>query len=181
MRRAGYVPVTFVIHIPTRRVITLGNVDSACYAFSVGSTERLWGTDGSVKKVTDLTSVYDPDQTVLQIDDDGTPVLPVISTGWSRMTKGSGAKRFKNVFVRYEADTTADVDVFNLSYVNSPTGTNQLLGQIKSSSTYRRAQQFVRRRLLGIGIRLEQLVATKDSRLYGIYVEMFPEDQSRQR
>lgn len=178
LRHTGLPPITFVAHIPTRRVFTLGNIDSTAYAFSVGSTERLWGTDGAVKKVTDLTPVFKPDSTVDQIDADGTPVLPVISTGWEPLTRGSGFKRVLDVFVSYEAKGTAGVDAFDLSYVNTPTGADQLLGQLRTTTKYVRAQQFVRRRLQGMGVKLTQLVATKDSRLYGISVGTFAEEES---
>jgi len=179
VRNTGYPPITFVVDIQNRRVFQLANVDAAAYAYSIGVGEQLFGTDQTTKRVIDCTPFFSPDDTILQIDADGSPVLPVLGTGFSLLTNRVGNKRVIDMHLNYEAHRDDDVDVFRASYVNSPTGQNQLLGEFKPSNVYTRRKIPVRRRLPGFATHIEQLVPTRDSRVYDISVRTYPEEQSR--
>lgn len=179
VRHAGVAPTTFVIDIPTRRAFPLSNVDAAAYAFSIGVGENLYGTDQTTFRVTDLTPIFAPDSTVLQVDDDGSPVLPMISTGWGRLTNKPGFKRILEAHLSYLADRDDDAEVLRVSYVNAPTGSDQTLRELRAKTEYTRRPVAVNRRLEGIAIKLEQLLPTKDTRLYDISLRAYAEEASR--
>jgi hypothetical protein len=75
--------------------------------------------------------------------------------------------------------TMLDPDALRLAYINAPNGANQTLGEFKSTRKYSRKKMSVRRRLQGVGFRLEQLVPTKDTRLYDFSLRAYPEEDSR--
>jgi hypothetical protein len=86
----------------------------------------------------------------------------------------------EEVHLSYEAYVASgDPDVIRIGYVNEPNGVSQTLGEFKSTAKYSRKKMPIRRRLQGIGFRLEQLVATKDTRLYDISLRAYPEESSR--
>jgi len=179
LRKAGYPPYTFVVDIPNRKVFTIGNVDSACYAFSVATVEQLFGTNQQTKQVTDLTPVFDPDASKLQIDDNGTAVLPTISTGWDRLTRKPGFKRVIEAHVSYTADRDDNQEVLQTYYINSPIGADKALGQLRPSKSYIRRPVPIRRRMEGLGMKITQTLPTKDTRLFDISVRTYPEEPSR--
>ncbi|HEY7421452.1 MAG TPA: hypothetical protein VH541_05535 [Gaiellaceae bacterium] len=179
VRNSGYPPVTFVTDLPSRRMFKLSNIDATCFAFSIGTTEELYSCDTATKRVTYLTNMFVPDSTVLQIDDNSTPVLPTISTGWSRLTKAEGFKRIHDMHVAYEAHRDDDVEVWRAFYTNAPSGIDQALGEFRTKNQYGRSKIAVRRRLPGFATTLTQLVPTKDSRLYEISLRAYPEEPSR--
>lgn len=179
VRHGGYPPITFVVDIPNRRVFQLANVDAGAYAYSIGVGEQLFGTDQQTLRITDCTPFFSPDATVLQVDGDGTPVLPVIGTGFSLLSNRVGNKRVIDMHLNYEAHRDDDVDVLRASYVDSPSGQNQAIGEFKPSVRYTRRKIPIRRRLPGFATHIEQLVPTRDSRLYDISVRTYPEEQHR--
>lgn len=176
MRHAGFNPVTFVAQIPTRRIFRLSNIDTTCYGFSIGTTEELYGVDAKTSSVTYLTPMFQPDATILQIDEDGTPVLPTISTQYSTITKDSGLKRVLEMYVAYEAHRDTDDEVWNAYYANAPTAADQLLGQFRTQNKYGRSKIAVSRTagpMPGFATTLTQLLPTKDSRLYEIALNVY--------
>lgn len=179
IRHTGYPAITFVTDLPTRRMFKLTNIDATCFAFSIGTTEELYGVDAASKRITYLTRMFIPDSTVLQVDDNTVPVLPSISTGWSRLTKAEGFKRIIEMHVAYEAHRDDDVEVWRAFYANAPSGADQRLGEFRTQNAYGREIIPVRRRLPGFSATLTQLVPTKDSRLYEISLRAYPEEPSR--
>lgn len=177
IRHTGLPPITLVVDIPTRRAFKVSNVDSAAYAFSISTGERLYGTDHAANRVVDLTYMFDPDNTVLQVDDDGTAVLPVIETGVQRE---GGFRRIRELHVSYLADADADPDVIRASYVGTPEDmTPAVLGELKKAVEFRRNKIDVGHRLPGFGVKLEQLVATRDTRLYDMSLRVDAEEGNR--
>jgi len=179
LRHSSQPPITFVIDIPTRRLFTLGNIDARCFAFSVGTVEKLFGADQKSSKVTDLTPLFNPDPTALQIDGDGAPVLPVISTGWATLDGKVGYKRVVEAHVSYLATRDDDQEIWQMSYVSTPTGTDKALLQLKPTKGYTRRPVMVRRRVEGVAMKIVQTLPTKDSRLFDISLRTYPEEQSK--
>lgn len=179
IRHPGLPPITFVVDIPTRRIFTLGNIDARSFAFSIATSEKLFGTDEKTQRVTDLTPVFDPDPTVLQVDADGAPVLPSLASGWTLLDKKPGFKRVIEAHFSYEAHRDDDNEVFQVSYINSPTAADKALTQLRTANKYTRRPVAVRRRMEGLAVRMQQLLPTKDSRLFDISVRTYPEEQSR--
>lgn len=184
LRHTGYPPLTFVTDLPTRKMFKLTNVDATSFAFSIGTTEELYGVDAKTRRITYLTPIFRPDATILQIDEDGTAVLPSLSTGWSRLTKREGLKRVLEMHVAYEAHRDDDQDVWSASYVKTPTGSDVVLGNFKPKNSYARAKIDVGRKsgpMAGFATSLTQLLPTKDSRLYEISVRAYPEQPTKLR
>jgi hypothetical protein len=180
VRHSGQTPTTFVVDLPTRRMFMLANCDCSCFAAASGVTERLFGTDQATLRVTDMTPVFDPDSTILQVDANGVPVLPVIATGWHMLSKEPSFKRIEDVHLSYEAYVTAgDPEVLRIGYINAPNGVSQTLGEFKSTTKYSRKKIAVRRRLQGVGFKITQLVPTKDTRLYDLSVRAYAEEDTR--
>ena len=179
VRHSGQPPITFVVEIPTRRIFTLGNIDSRCYAFSIGTVEKLFGTDQKSAKVSDLTPVFNPDATVLQVDDDGTAVLPVISTGWSMIDGKVGYKRVIEAHVSYQVTRSDNNECWQMSYVNTPTGADKSLLQLRPTNGYVRRPVAIRKRMEGIAIKIVQTIPTQDSRLFDISLRAYPEEQNK--
>jgi len=183
VRQPPLKPVTFVIDLQQRRAFTFGNIDSTCFAFSIGSAEKLFGTHAITKQVTDMTNVFDPDVSKLQIDGNGDAVLPVIATGWSRLTKKPGFKRIIDMHLSYVADRDDDVEVIQADYVPTPISPDRNLGQFHTTAVdpdkYARRKMYVRRRMEGFAVRLTQLLPTRDTRLYDISLRAFPEEASK--
>jgi hypothetical protein len=177
LRHTGFPPITIVADMTIRRVFQLGNIDAGAFAYATAATERLYATKQSVKRVIDITPVFSPDPTVLQVDAYGTSVLPSIQTGWSMLTKSEGWKRIHDVHLAYEAYRDDDLDVFRAYYVNAPTGADQALGEFKPTPKFVRRKIPVRRRLMGIAVRLDQLQPTRDSRIYDISLRAYPESE----
>jgi hypothetical protein len=134
VRHTGYVPITFLVDLSEYRSFQFTNLDCAAYAYSIGTVEKLYGTD--VNRVTDLTPLLHPDPTILQIDADGQPVLPTLATGFSRLTNGVGFKRVTDMRLVYEAHRDDDLEVLRAYYINAPTGDDQLLGEFRPSNKY---------------------------------------------
>jgi hypothetical protein len=181
VRSTGYPPSTFVVHIPTRRAFLLSNIDASTFAFSVGTAEKLFGSDTAAKRVVDLTPAFFPDDTILQVDGDGDPVLPVIETRWDTLTRKQGFKRIVDLHLSYLAVRDDDVEVLRAFYANRPTGDDILLGEFRSLAEYGRLRLPVRRPMEGIAVKLQQMNATKDTRLFEISVRAYPEEQNKLR
>jgi hypothetical protein len=181
IRNLGFLPTTFVVHIPTRRAFMLSNLDVTAYAFSVGTGEKLFGADAGAFRVSDLSPIFNPDPTILQVDGDGAPVLPSIETGWYRLSKGPGLKRMRDLHVSYVAVRDDDQEVLQAYYAKTPTGPDHLLGELRPLADFDRRKLPVNRPLEGIAIRLTQLLPTKDSRLYDLSIRAYAEEATRMR
>ena len=179
VRHTGQPPITFIVEIPSRRVFMFTNIDATTFAASLGQRERIYAADAATKRMIDMSAVFDPDPSVLQIDEDGTPVLPVLATGWNRMSKNEGFKRVIDLHVSYEAHRDTDDEVLRVGYVRDPAYTGpQTLREFKTANVRARKRMSVNRRLEGVGVRLEQLLPTKDTRLYDISVRAYPEEET---
>ena len=179
VRHTSQPPITFVVEIPTRRIFTLGNIDSRCFAFSIGTTEKLFGTDQKNSKISDLTPVFNPDPTVLQIDADGASVLPVISTGWSMIDGKVGYKRVIEAHISYQAIRDDTNEMWQMYYVNTPTGADKALQQLRPTTGYARRPVTIRKRMEGIALKIVQTIPTKDSRLFDLSLRAYPEEQNK--
>jgi hypothetical protein len=179
VRHTGLPPITFVVEIPSRRIWTFSNIDAPAYTYSIGTAERLFGADASTKRVTDLTPLFNPDTSALQVDENGISVLPYLSSGWSLLTDKSGRKRVIDMHMNYLADRDDDQEVLRASYANAPTGNDKVLGEFRPQDVSRRLKIPVRREMEGISVTLQQLLPTKDTRLYSVDVRTYPTEQHR--
>lgn len=178
-------PVTFAVDIPTRKFYRLTNINSAAYAFSVGIDDRLWGTDQTPKRVIDMTPVFSKNTSSLQVDGNGANVLPMVETGWIRMSTRETLKRVKALFVSYETGSVADdgTEVLAVSYLTGPSDTvyDDFTQGLKRATEYTRRKLSLGLRVLGLAIRIDQTVPTRDTRIYDVAVDVYPEEETRVR
>jgi hypothetical protein len=188
VRKAGYTPTTFVIDLNTRRGFHFSNFDSTAYAFNVGRAEGLYGVDAGAKKVIDATAAFLPDPTVYQVDGNGTPVLPIVASAWEllsytragrRYVTESGPKRIIDMHVSYIADSDSTADVIVPSYVNAPDGVEQPLWGLKAERVFSKRKVAVRRQVPGWACQLQQVLPTRDTRIYDVSLYFYPTGASR--
>ena len=176
--RSAAPPETFVCYIPGRQFHRFTNIDSAAYAYATADKERIFGTDSASSIVTEVTAAFEPNTTVLQIDADGTPVLPVLETAYWKNKMG-GWSRFLDLFIAYETGSIADDGsaVLRLGVVGTPADASyETIGTFRRSPDMVRRKLALRRRHLGLGVRVEQLLATRDTRLYAVDGNVYPEE-----
>jgi hypothetical protein len=176
-------PVTWICDIPTRKWTRIGNVNASAYAFSIGAGERLFGADATPWRVMDLSSMFNPDNTVVQTDGNGVNVLPVIETGWLRMTTRESWKRIWEFFLSYQATEAVDSGLTVLQVDAIPTPEETVY---RDKGGFRHAAKYLRRKLLsfrgrylGVDVRITQVRPTKDTRLYNMAVRMEEEEEQR--
>lgn len=188
IRSASGPPITFVCDIPTRRFYRFGNIDTTSFAFSVGISEKLYATHidaaGShPKKATDLTRLFDPDVSVVQRDGNGFSVLPILETGFLKLSKKAGYKRVLDLFFEYTAReaTNSGQDVLELYYLTTPEDTvyEKLVPGLQWAGERLRRKVGFRRRVLGVTLKVWQVLLTRDTRLYDISARMYTEEESR--
>lgn len=179
IRHSGKNPVTFVVDLNTRRVFTISNIDATCLAYSIGVAENLYGVATASKQVTNLTSVFFPDVTILQVDADGRPVLPRISSGWNTLNDKPGYKRIVDLHFSYLADRDDDQEVLRASYANTAVAADRAIGELRPQQKLRRKKLPVRRRMEGVSVTLEQILPTKNTLVQDISVRQYPEPESR--
>ena len=76
------------------------------------------------------------------------------------------------------ASDVVDPEVFRLAYIGTPNGENQDVGEFRATTKYERKKIRIGRRLHGVGFRLRQLTATRDSRLYDFSLRAYPEEDT---
>jgi hypothetical protein len=177
MRNQSGPPITFVCDIPTRQWFILSNIDARAFANSLGATELLWGGDVNALRVLDLSAMFNPDVSVDQIDADGTPVLPVMETGWTRLGKGEeGLKKFSDIFISYETGEAAAVgqDIVALSYLHGPASVDHyhLIKNLPHAADYTRDRVPFGHTAYGLGLKFAAVDAMKDLRLYDMGVRL---------
>jgi hypothetical protein len=179
LRHPGFEPLTYVCDLNARRMYALSNIDAGCYAFSSGTTERILGTQHADQRVTELTSVFEPDDTVMQVDGNGQSVLPTIETAWSQLSKSQAFKRIHDTHVTYEAHRDDTVPALNVEYVKRPTDGNTQLGTLPASSKYVRRKIGRVGRAAGVAFKITQLVPTRDTRIYEVAVRAEEEEEHK--
>lgn len=185
IRSAAGAPITWICDIPTRKFVRFGNVNSSAYAFSIGLGEKLYAVDATAKKVTDLSAAFKPDDTVLQTDGNGVDVLPVVETGWLRMTNRESYKRFFELLMSYQVVEAADPGigvppVLSVDYLHSPEDlAYKNLGGFRYAAAYIRRKLPFRGRFLGAAFRVTQVRPTRDTRIYNLAVRMNEEEENR--
>jgi hypothetical protein len=103
--RADGTPLTLVCDLERRTWFRFSNIKSRGYIHSVGAQEQLWGCRMGAKRLTALSNCFFPTLTELEVDADGTNVLPVLETPWYRFGE-EGRKRVRFAYTSYDARVT---------------------------------------------------------------------------
>lgn len=143
--------------------------DSAGVASSVGTEELFFGLR-SVARIASSSSAWEPD-TTNPSDGDGTPVLPEIELPYWSLAQGQ--QRIRRVFVTYDLRAEGSVEpVLRTSFVTSPD--DEYTASTKTlPTTSRRTRQYtdVRRKALGVGLKITQSNISSDTKLYAVELE----------
>lgn len=184
VRNAVGSPITLCCDIPTRSWWAYSNIDATTYAVATGDEERLWAGDAASLRMIDITPIYSPDPEVLQVDADGTNVLPLVDTGWLRLGQGEEAmKRIKFLMVSYETgvvptDATTAVEVSRL-HAPSDDDHYHLIQGLPHVDEYRRSRVRAGFGSYGLGVRVAAVLPTKDFRLHDVSVDASVEEEHR--
>jgi hypothetical protein len=171
----------FVIHIPTREWIRLGNVNSNCFGVSAGASEMLLAADMNTKRVVELSRVFahDEDRGFPLVDGNDIPVLPYVETGWLHLPAYS---RVHSLFFDYETFGFSDDPAIEVAYKLTPAMRQgedfKVAGTLLDTgpAVKRKLRMGVRAR--GIALKLQAVEPVYDLRLHGIEAHIDPEEST---
>lgn len=181
---------TFLLDVSRRKFVRLGNVDGSGFAVNMKGAEQWTAGAKNMQRlyaghisgrVSDLTSMFQPDLAP-PVDGDGSPVLPLLRTGWSRLGKGYGYRRIQGAFLSYSTGTGSG-NPLALSVQEDPAGdwaTPLLLRSLAQSATIHRPFARWGKRVQGAAFQVRQTAQTAHTRLYGLSVDSTDEQESRE-
>lgn len=176
----------FMVHVDTRRWIRLNNLTANCFARRTADVEELYVGDFSVPRAHGMSDIFRP-AAGNKNDADGAAVLPIVEGHFG--PPSVGPQRFKNLFVTYDMrDAASDHPVMTLSTVTSPESTSYtaVVGEdgnaypLPEQTEQKRVKRFIRKQTAGgIGWKLEQTVASAQTRIYRVDVDTEMMDPAR--
>ena len=145
-----------------------------------GGGEELFAAHMSLPRVMTLSGLFNPSATN-SADADGNAVLPMLETPFYNMGN-TGLKRIRNLYVSYDIRTAGGAPVLRPYAVTTPesgAAYTQLTPDLVTTTKQRRGPVGVRKVALGVGLKIQQVVASADTRLYGIEAEGHAQERSR--
>jgi hypothetical protein len=145
-----------------------------------GGDEELFFAHTSLPRVGKVSSLWTP-STAFAADADGTAVLPSLETGFYKLDTDA-LKRLRRLFVGYDIRTAGASPLLQVSAVLSPElglAYTALSDILPTTTRYRRKQVRVGKQGLGLGLKIQQVTASADTRIYDIGIEGHPMDSSR--
>lgn len=184
---SGALVTTLVCDIERKAWKEWTNIPSAMFAHRsagpgtsfFGGDEELFFAHATQPRVCKLSSLWTPTLTNAS-DADGAAVQPVLETGYMRI--GSlDEKRIRRIFLGYDLRTAGGGPTLALSYVLTPeTGAAYTsMGSLPVTTQYTRKKMRLGRHGLGFGLKIAQVGASADTRLYSIEGEAHPWEQMR--
>jgi hypothetical protein len=107
--RTDGIAVTLICDLERRTWFRFTNIKSQGYIHSVGAQEQLWGCRQGASRLTALSNCFFPTLVELEVDADGTNVLPVLETPWYRFGE-EGRKRVRFAYTSYDVRATSAVE-----------------------------------------------------------------------
>jgi len=180
LRTSDKPPLFLVCDLNKRTWYRFTNVDVTCMATSIGSFERLWGTDVPNLRTNHLSAMFFPDTTVLAQDADGKYVFTNLETGWVRGGK-EGRKRIRHLYVSYDHRLAEGLhgNSVKVSFIHSPEATvwHDSRRMLRGTSEYRRLRVPVDLGAYGAAFKLTQLAPSYDLRLYDIGINQWAQEE----
>lgn len=183
-RVSSGITYTWVCHIPTRRWWRWKNIDAKVLVTGSVAPERLYGTQSSVKRVTDLTYTFYPSTVAEQVDANGVDVLPEVETGWLRMSKRAGLRRVYDMFLHYLAYRQSDpgTNLVEVSMTTTIEDTSyEVVGGYRQTTESKRRKLLVARQVEGLALKIRALQAMTDFRIHGVGMSVEAEEEHRVR
>ena len=185
---AGTVVTTLVCDLNRKVWTEWTNINAANFAHRpagpgtalFGGGEELFAAHISLPRLVTLSGLFSP-ATANAADADGAAVLPSLETPFYNMGF-SGIKRIRNLYVAYDIRSAGASPLLRVSTVLTPesgAAYTQVAPDLITTTKMRRAPVGVRKPALGVGLKIAQIGASADTRLYGVEAEGHPEERSR--
>lgn len=164
------------------------NMQAACYAHRAagpgtslfGGDEELFFAHKGSPRVGKVSTLWTPSSTYAS-DADSTAVLPLLETPYYKMGY-EGQKRIRNLYVKYDIRTAGASPLLRVSYTVEPAPNasyTQISPDLITTTKLRRGPVGVRQQALGVALQIQQVVASADTRIYGIEAEGHPQEKTR--
>ncbi len=183
----GHVHTTLVCDLDRQVWTQHTNLHSLMYAersagpgtATMDGSEELFMAHGHAPRAARLSTLWTPNSTYA-LDGDGVAVLPEIELAFDKVGRSS-FKRVRRVYVSYDVRTAGASPYLLASAIFSPEDTAYLaLGPtLPLTSKMERRPVEVRRRAHGIGVKLAQVGASADTRIYEAELEGHALEASR--
>jgi hypothetical protein len=118
--------LTLVCDLVRRTWFRFSNIKSKAYIHSIGPEEQLWGGRQGAKRLTALSNCFFPTLTELQVDADGTNVLPVLETPWYRFGD-EARKRVRFAYTSYDCRLALPAAQAPMNWRGHPDAEGQVL------------------------------------------------------
>ena len=158
--------------------IRLANFDATIFFDRLYPGELFWGRRGAARLGT-ISDIFVP-SAATKNDADGTAVLPIVE--YPFFMAQPGQKTAMRMYLGYDLrDAASDNPTLRVSYTNSPESTTYtaLTPDLPETTTYQRTMLQVDAAMPGIGIKVAQLAASSDTRLYELETDMQQRERSR--
>lgn len=186
LRTATGVQTTLACDIDRKVWTEWTNVPSLCFArrasgpgtAQADGDEELFFANATAPLVGTISPLWSP--SLSGYDADGVAVLPVLETPFYRIG-GLAEKRVRLLYAGYDLRDGGAVPKLGLSFTQGPeAGASYTpLVSLPATTSYRRRRVRLARHGLGFGIKIAQVGASADTRLYSIEAEAHPWEATR--
>jgi hypothetical protein len=146
---------------------------------AVDGHEELFFGHASIPRSGALSTLWTPSSTYA-LDGDGAAVLPSLETPFYKLGE-EGLKRLRRAYITYDVRTAGASPSLSLGMILSPEDTSYdtLLPALATTTQQKRKPVEVRRKALGLGLKIDQVGASADTRLYEVELEGHALEASR--
>jgi hypothetical protein len=184
---AGTVVTTLVCDVQRKVWTEWTNVQAALFFHRaagpgtalIDGSEELFFAHKSSPRVGKISTLWTPSATYAA-DGDGNTVLPVIETPYYDMGN-EAQKRIRNLYLSYDIRTAGASPLLRVSFTVDPTvgAAYTVAGDLATTTVQQRKPVGIRRAALGVALKIEQVGASADTRIFGIEAEGHPREASR--
>lgn len=146
---------------------------------TAGGFEEMFFSHRSSPRICSISSCWTPSSTVAS-DADGTAVQPEIETDFFTLGIDS-KKRFRRAYVTHDTRTAGGSPYLEVSALYSPESSSYTAVTPTLDATTQQTRRHVnlRREAIGVGLKITQVGASADTRLYGIDLDAHAIEASR--
>src|SRR5262249_53370836 len=182
LRRSDGIADTLICDLTKRQWYRFSNVPALSYISSSGSAgmEGVWAGIAGSNRLARIGPCFFPDFTVLQVDDNGTAVMPTFETPWYRVSQ-EGRKRVRFAYLSYDTRVTSGTThVMDVGYIRSPQDPSYTdLGSIPSTDQYTRWRLPLGQSPYGVAFKVKPIVSTSAVRVFDLALAAWGEERSR--
>jgi hypothetical protein len=146
----------------------------------IGGDEELFFAHKSSPRIGKLSTLWTPSATYAA-DADGNVVLPSLETPFYNMGN-QAIKRIRNLYLTYDIRTSGGAPSLRVGATVDPTpgaAYTTLAPDLVTTTVQKRRAVGVRKAALGVALKIDQVGASADTRIFGIEAEGHPQEQTR--